>query len=123
MHSARSHMARARKRKNVTVLTHAMVDRIAFEGKHATSVRFRHNGRWQEVRAAREILLSAGAIASPLILQRSGVGPGALIEAHGITPVLDNAHVGGGLQDHLGVDYFFRATEPTLNSALRPLFG
>ncbi len=64
------------------------------------------------------MVLAAGAVNSPQLLQLSGVGPGALLQRLGIAVVLDNPAVGGGLQDHLGVNYAYRATEPTLNQAL-----
>lgn len=123
MHSARAHLSPARNRANVTVLTEALVTHIAFESRRAVSVHYRHEGRSREVHANREIILSAGAVASPAILQRSGIGPSELLADHGLPTVIDNPNVGGHLQDHLGIDYFFRATEPTLNSVLRPPHG
>ncbi|MEM7378757.1 MAG: GMC oxidoreductase, partial [Pseudomonadota bacterium] len=83
----------------------------------------RVGGQERSFHARREIILATGSVTSPRILQRSGLGPRELLHAHGITPMLDNPHVGGHLQDHIGIDYFFRATEPTLNDVLRPLTG
>ena len=123
MHSARAHLAPALKRSNVTLMTGATVDRIGFERRRATSVHLQGKGGTLELRATREILLCAGTVSSPLILQRSGIGPADRLASHDITPFIDNAHVGGNLQDHLGIDYFFRATEPTLNNVLRPFYG
>ena len=123
MHSARAHLAPAIKRPNLHLMTGALVDRINFEGRRARSVRLTCKRRTHDVLAGREIILSAGAVSSPLILQRSGVGPADLLVRHGIAPIVDNANVGGNLQDHIGIDYFFRATEPTLNNLLRPLHG
>jgi choline dehydrogenase len=67
--------------------------------------------------------LSAGAVNSPQLLQLSGIGPGATLAAHGIAPVIDNAAVGGHLQDHLAVVYSFKATQPTLNNELHSPLG
>ena len=123
MHSARAFLAPALKRPNVTLMTGAMVERIVFEGTRATAVTLRHKGKPLSLRAGREIILSAGAVTSPRILQLSGVGPADTLRQMGITPVLHAPHVGGNLQDHLGINYYFRATEPTLNNVLRPFHG
>jgi choline dehydrogenase len=76
-----------------------------------------------QVRPGREDILSAGAIGSPQLLQLSGVGPGELLQRHGIPVVHANDHVGGNLQDHLAVTYYYRATEPTMNDQLAPWWG
>lgn len=123
MHSARAFLTPALKRPNVTLMTHAFVERIVFEGRRATAVQFRHKGRQMTLNADREIILSAGAVTSPRILQLSGIGPADLLKDLGITPVLAAPHVGGNLQDHLGINYYFRATEPTLNNMLAPFHG
>ncbi len=128
MHSARSHLAPALKRRNVRLITKALVDRIGFDGRRARFVHLHHKGQSAALpatrfEARREIIIAAGAVASPGVLQRSGLGPAEVLKSHGITPLLDSPHVGGNLQDHLGVDYFFRATEPTLNTVLRPFWG
>ncbi|MEL7430465.1 MAG: GMC oxidoreductase, partial [Pseudomonadota bacterium] len=123
MHSARAHLAPALKRKNVTLMTGAFVEKLVFEGTRAVSVRMRHKGRSFDLKAGREIILSAGAVTSPRILQLSGIGPSDLLKSHGIEPLLENHHVGGNLQDHLGINYYFRANEPTLNNVLRPMLG
>lgn len=123
MHSARACLAPALRRANVTLMTGVLVERIGFEGKRATSVEVVHKGRAQSLQAGREIILAAGAVNSPRILQLSGLGPAELLREHGIAPLMDAPHVGGNLQDHLGINYYFRATEPTLNNVLRPLHG
>ena len=76
-----------------------------------------------EARARREVVLAAGAINSPQLLQLSGIGPGALLREHGIAVRRDVPAVGRHLQDHLGADALFRSRVPTLNQALRPLRG
>lgn len=123
MHSARAFLKPALKRPNVTLMTGAMAERIIFEGRRAAAVQVVRGGRRLTLRAGREIILSAGAVTSPRLLQLSGIGPAELLKSHGITPLLDAPHVGGNLQDHLGINYYFRATEPTLNNMLRPFTG
>jgi len=123
MHSARAYLAPALKRANVRLMTDALVTRIGFDGRRAISVEVQHKGRTLSLRAGRDIILAAGAVTSPRLLQLSGIGPGEILRAHGISPLMDAPHVGGNLQDHLGINYFFRATEPTLNNQLRPLHG
>ena len=108
----------ARRRANVTVRTGALVDRLDLAGGHATGVRFRYGGRMCRASARRDLILSAGAIGSPAILQRSGLGPADTLQAAGLPVRAEMPHVGRNLQDHLGVNYFFRATEPTLNTEL-----
>ena len=110
-------------RANLQLETHALVRRVVFEGRRAVGVEYEQNGRVHVVRARREVILSAGAINSPKLLQLSGVGPAALLQQHGIALVLDQPAVGGGLQDHIAVSYFYKATEPTLNDQLHPLSG
>ncbi|WIY24426.1 GMC family oxidoreductase [Parasedimentitalea psychrophila] len=123
MHSARAYLAPALKRPNVTLLTGALVEGLGVESGRATSVHVRHKGRLMQFRAGREIILSAGTVTSPRILQLAGIGPAGMLKSHGIAPILDNPNVGGNLQDHLGINYYFRATEPTLNNVLRPFHG
>jgi choline dehydrogenase len=69
------------------------------------------------------LVLSAGAINTPQLLQLSGIGPAALLEQHGIPVLADHPAVGSHLQDHLAVSYFFRSTVPTLNNELYPWHG
>ncbi|MDD9977973.1 MAG: GMC family oxidoreductase N-terminal domain-containing protein [Boseongicola sp.] len=123
MHSARSHMKQALKRPNVQLLTHAIVESIGFEGRKANVVKARINGQMQSFKVGKEVILATGAVSSPNILQRSGIGPADPLKSHGIVPVMDNPNVGGHLQDHVGIDYFFKSTKPTLNNQLAPLLG
>ncbi|MFS4583406.1 GMC family oxidoreductase [Phaeobacter sp. C3_T13_0] len=123
MHSARAFLVPALKRSNVTLMTGALVERIVFSGRRATAVQLHRRGKSLSIPARYEIILSAGAVASPCLLQKSGVGPADLLRQHGIDVLQDRPHVGGNLQDHLGVNYYFRATEPTLNNVLSPLTG
>lgn len=123
MHSARAFLKPALKRPNVTLMTGALVERIVFDGRRADAVEVLHRGQLVTLKAKREIILSAGAVTSPRILQLSGIGPVETLQRLGITPILNAPHVGGNLQDHLAVNYYFRATEPTLNNVLSPFHG
>lgn len=123
MHSARAFLKPALKRPNLTLMTDALVLRVVFEGRRATGVVLRSHGREETLRAGREVILSAGSVTSPRLLQLSGVGPADLLKGHGIAPLIDAPHVGGNLQDHLGINYYFKASEPTLNNVLRPFLG
>jgi choline dehydrogenase len=110
-------------RGHVKLLTHATVRRILVAGGRATDVEFLHRGEILKARARREVIVSAGAVGSPQLLQLSGIGPGALLHRLGIPVALANDHVGGNLQDHLAVTYYYRATEPTMNNQLAPWWG
>ncbi len=103
----------AMSRPNLAVQTHVQVERIVFEGRRATGVAA--GGRVYRSRG--EIILAAGAIDSPKLLQLSGIGPGAHLAALGIPVLHANDAVGAGLQDHLATNYYYRAVEPTLNAA------
>lgn len=105
---ARGLLFPAMSRPNLTVLTHAEVTRLIFEGRRCTGVEFRHGGQVRRVRATREVVLSAGAINSPKMLMQSGVGPADELRALGIPVVHDLPGVGQELQDHIlvaGINY------------------
>lgn len=121
--AARAFLRPAMKRKNVTVLKHALATKILFEGKRAVGVAFERKGKPVTVRANREVILAGGAINSPQLLQLSGIGPAGLLARHNIPLVHDNANVGQHLQDHLGINYTWRMKVPTLNDELRPWWG
>ena len=89
----------ARHRPNLTILGHALVDQVMFEGKRAVGVRVQTTAGWT-VHHAHEILLCAGAIHSPAILWRSGIGPASALRALGIAVVLDAPNVGRNLGEH-----------------------
>ncbi len=110
-------------RKNLRLALHAQVLRIDFEGRRAAGVTYERAGQTLSVRARRAVILSAGSINSPQLLQLSGVGPGALLQSLGISTVQDLSAVGQNLQDHLAVSYFYRSRVPTLNNRLYPLWG
>ena len=108
----------ALRRRNVELRTGVLVERVVFEGRRAVGIDCRQGGRTVRIRARAEIVLAAGAIGSPQILQLSGIGPGGLLADLGIRPVRANDAVGGNLQDHLGLNYYYRARTPTLNQVL-----
>ena len=98
--SARAFLHPVLNRLNLTVLENTLTRRIDFEGKRAVGVTVIRDGQEQVLRARREVVLSAGAIASPHLLMLSGVGEAAQLKAHGIPVVLDLPGVGKNLQDH-----------------------
>ena len=100
MSAARGFLKPARRRHNLQVVTSALTKSIVIEGGRATGVRFKYNGFEREVCARREVVLSAGSIASPQILERSGIGDGELLKQYGVEVVHALPGVGENLQDH-----------------------
>ena len=121
--SARAFLRPAMSRVNLEVLTGAHATRVLFEGKRATGVEFLRRGKRVTARAGREVILCAGAINSPQLLQVSGIGPAALLMANGIHVVSQCEAVGQNFQDHLCYDRVYRANRPTLNDALHHWSG
>jgi choline dehydrogenase len=111
------------KRANLKVETAAQATRLLFEGRRAVGIEYRQGGTIRTARARREVVLAAGAVNSPQLLQLSGLGPAGLLQRHGIAVVSDMAAVGDHLQDHVGLNYTYRAKVPTLNGELRPWTG
>src|SRR5215470_12496561 len=95
-------------RPNLKVEIRALAHRVLTEGKRAVGVEFSQDGALRQVRARREVLLAGGAINSPQLLQLSGIGPGALLQQHGIAVVHDLPGVGENLQDHCGGRIIYR---------------
>jgi choline dehydrogenase len=122
---ARAFLYPAMKRGNTRVITGAHVERILIEARKATGVRYRLGGRagpLRTVRAAREVVLCAGAIASPQLLQLSGVGPGALLQSLGVPVVQALAGVGENFRDHYAVRSVVRIRgQKTINERVRGL--
>ena len=118
--SADAFLRPALARKNVTLRSHALVHRILFKDQRAIGVQYSSGpgSTLATVYATEEIVLAAGAINSPQLLQLSGIGPAALLREHGIPIVFANDAVGAGLQDHLGINYTFSSKVPTLNGVL-----
>ena len=121
--TARAYLQPARRRANLAVETQAQVTGIGFEGRRARTVSYRQGGAQRRAVAAREVVLCAGAINTPQLLQLSGVGPAAQLQALGVAVVHDSPAVGAHLQDHLCIDYLYRSRLPSLNEQLRPWHG
>jgi len=121
--SAAAFLRPAMARPNLTVVTGAHASSIGFQGRRATSVRYRHRGTDHEARAHGEILLAAGAVGSPQLLQLSGVGDAAHLRPLGIRMVHDQPQVGRHLQDHFGINYIFKANRKTLNDVFGSWVG
>ncbi|WP_404478301.1 GMC family oxidoreductase [Novosphingobium sp. BL-52-GroH] len=100
-----------RGRANLTIETGVVVDRVLFEGKRAVAIVARRDGKDVRFAAAKEIILSAGALASPAILQRSGVGPVDVLAKAGVALVQENAAIGANLFEHRGVVFQWRVPD------------
>lgn len=121
MSASRAYIRPVKKRKNLTVLTRAMVHRILFDGKRATGVEYRHKGKLRQVYASKEILACGGAINSPQLLQLSGVGNADELKKQGIDAVHHLPGVGENLQDHLEVYVQWACKKPVSEySSLSP---
>jgi choline dehydrogenase len=123
MSAARAFLRPAMKRPNVRVETNALVTRILFEGKRAIGVEYERNGQTVTARAGREVIVSAGSVNTPQLLQLSGIGPAGHLKSLGIDVLLANENVGRNLQDHVGINYTYKGREATLNQILRPWWG
>lgn len=112
--TGRGYLDRAKGRDNLTIVTHATTDKIRFEAKRAVGVDYLTGSSKQPhyAKARKEVLLCAGTIASPQILQRSGVGPASLLEQFNIPVVQDLPGVGENLMDHLELYLQYECKEP-----------
>jgi len=120
--TANAYLRPALKRKNLKLITHALVQRVLFSGKRAVGVEYLHSGKVHRATARREVVLSAGPFNSPKILMLSGIGERKQLSAHGIETLVDLPGVGQNLQDHLGVSTHFECKEPiTLNGHMNPV--
>jgi choline dehydrogenase len=118
--TATAYLKPARRRTNLRVETRARATRLVFDGKRADGVIYRQRGEELTARARREILLCAGALQSPQLLQLSGVGAPSLLHRFGIPAVHELRGVGENLQDHLQARVIFECTRPiTTNDDLR----
>ena len=122
--AAKAFLKPALARPNLTVMTHAQVKRLRLDGRRVTGVEFVHDGEQLFAEARGETILTAGAINSPQILQCSGIGPGALLQQHGIPVVHDLPGVGANLQDHLQLRMAFKVSNvQTLNTMAHSWWG
>ncbi|MDP2378850.1 GMC family oxidoreductase [Reyranella sp.] len=106
--TGRAYLAPARRRANCRVVTGALVERIEIADGRATGVAYRKDGQSVTARARHEVVISAGAVGSPRLLQLSGLGPAAVLGGLGIPVVRDLQGVGENLQDHLGIRSTYR---------------
>lgn len=113
----------ARKRRSLTLRTHALAHRILFNGRRAVGIEYAQKGRICEAKARRDVILSGGAINSPQLLMLSGVGDAQQLTNLGIEPLVNAPAVGQNLQDHIAVSYFYKVRTATLNDLLHPLVG
>jgi len=120
--AARGFLKPALNRPNLTLFTEALTDRLTFEGKRATGVVIHQNGQQRTIHAKWEVIVSAGAVASPAILERSGIGNGDRLKQLGVDVVHDLPGVGENLQDHLQLRLIYKVSGvPTMNSVYRSL--
>lgn len=118
--TATGYLKPVRKRRNLTVETNAHVCRLEFSGTRADTVVYRQHGQEKRALARREIILSAGALQSPQLLQLSGIGDAALLKTHGVEVLRHRPGVGQNLQDHLQVRVIHRCNQPlTTNDDMR----
>lgn len=100
--AATTFLARAAKRPNLRVVTHALAERLIVEGGRVTGVEAKVAGQPQRFDCSGEVIVSGGALESPLLLQRSGIGAADVLRAAGVEPRVDAPDVGGRMREHLG---------------------
>jgi choline dehydrogenase len=106
-------------RKNLTILTHVKVQKVLIQGKRATGVRYLKAGDILEAHTNNKVILSAGSIGSPQLLQHSGIGNAEHLKSVGIKPMHDLPGVGENLQDHLEFYFQYKCKQPiTINGKL-----
>ncbi len=117
--TANAYLKPAVHRKNLTIISNTLVDQLIFDGDRAIGVRYVSAGRQMKAFANTEVILSAGSIGSPTILQRSGIGPAKALKDAGVEVRVDCPGVGENLQDHLEVYFQYRCKQPvSLNRKL-----
>lgn len=122
--TARGFLRPALKRPNLRLITKAETQSLILEGRRIVGVRFRQGGQMREARAGREVLLAAGAINSPKLLELSGIGRPEILQAHGIPVQHAMSGVGENLQDHLQIRTVYRVTGArTLNTLFHSPLG
>jgi len=122
--TAKAYLDPARKRPNLRIETDAFAAGLIMDGTRAVGVRYRQAGVMKEARCTAEVLLAAGSLQSPQLLQLSGIGPRGLLAKHGIPTVVDAPEVGLNLQDHLQIRLGYECTKPiTTNDQLNSIFG
>ncbi len=119
--TASAYLSPIKARPNLTVLTHALTQKVTFKGDHASGVIVQQRGRVRTVNAKREVILAAGAINSPQLLMLSGIGPADMLQAHGIDLMADRPQVGQNLQDHLDICVLTECSKPITYDQLNEL--
>lgn len=120
--TANAYLKPAMTRNNLTVVTHALVHKVLLEDKKAVGVSYEVKGKLVEVKCRKEVILSAGSIGSPHILQLSGIGNTEVLAKAGIEQHHELPGVGENLQDHLEFYFQFKCLKPiTLNGKIDPL--
>lgn len=120
--TAKSFLRPAKSRPNLTVLINAQVSKLLFEGKRVTGLEYKRGGQLTSALAKAEVILSAGAINSPQILQCSGIGDGEALAGVGVDANHHLPGVGKNLQDHLQIRLVYETSERTLNDELNNPF-
>lgn len=124
MSAARAFLKPVLSRSNLKLETGVLVEKLTFEGKRCAGVLYRRDGRLVEARAKGEVILAAGAIGSPQILQLSGIGPAEWLAQSGVPVLLELQGVGRNLQDHLQQRAIFKVSGvKTLNTDYHSLVG
>jgi len=124
LNTARAFLGPAAKRANLRVVTHAQATGIRFDGRRVVGLYLKVKGEATSVDIGGELILSAGSIGSPHLLQLSGIGPAALLKSHGITVRHDLPGVGGNLQDHLQIRCVYKVSGvTTLNQRANSWLG
>ena len=122
--TAKAFLRPAMKRPNLRVLTEAMTDHLILDGKTVRGIQFRHKGKTRQATARREVVLAAGAINSPKLLELSGIGDPEVLQGHGIAVNHESLGVGRNLQDHLQIRTVFKVQNAkTLNTMANSLWG
>jgi choline dehydrogenase len=117
--TAHAYLRPVLRRPNLELLKQTHVSKVLFEGKQAIGISFLADGVEQQAHARHEVILCAGSIGSPLLLQRSGIGPATVLSEAGVDVVHESPGVGENLQDHLEVYFQYRCKQPiTLNGSL-----
>ncbi|MFK8082560.1 MAG: choline dehydrogenase [Granulosicoccus sp.] len=110
--SSRAYLGQAASRGNLKIISRVTIDQVLFDGGAAVGVRYRTSGRYLKVFGRTEVILSAGSIGSPSILQRTGIGPVDVLEAADVPVRVESPGVGANLQDHLEVYFQYECSQP-----------
>ncbi len=123
-HAAKAFLKPIQSRSNLQVRTGALVTGLAFADDRCTGVAYRHGGEERVAAAQGEVVLAAGAIGTPVLLQLAGIGPAEVLAGHGIPLRLDMPGVGANLQDHLQIRLVYRVRNAlTMNTRAASLWG